>query len=229
MIERVIVLNLPFRRDKKWFIMGHLTTVGVPHSSIDFFSARYGCDYPTVQAVREAAAADGYPFLNDSSDQNYINRKEQNEWAYRWNWCSMLTEIANGNGIVLVLLDDRYLQIKWHHLCNSVGFLQRKHAPFDVMQLGWWLGVNEDIEPDIIEGTMIARGVRTNGDYGTVLSPNGAKRLLKAIEDKPWVGTERTFYHWSKLTDTEGLFHIIFEACKGGLYPWKSNIRDGDE
>ena len=229
MIERVIALNLPFREDRKWFMMGHLSTVGVPISCIEFFPAKYGGDYATVASIKDAAVADGFPFLNRLADDG-IDSKAKNEVAYRWNWCSMLTEIANKNGIVLVLLDDRYLKIKWHHLCGFVGFLLDKYTSFDILQLGWWLGVDEDIEPDIIKGTMIARGVRTNGDFGTVLSPNGAKRLLKAIEDKPWVGTERIFYNWSRLkTGTEGLFHMVYPVCEGGLYRWKSDIRDGGE
>ena len=228
MIKRVIVLNLPFREDRKWFMMGHLSTVGVPPSCIEFFPAKYGGDYATVASIKDAAVADGFPFLNRLADDG-IDSKAKNEVAYRWNWCSMLTEIANKNGIVLVLLDDRYLKIKWDHLCGCVKFLLNNYASSDVLQLGWWLGVNEDIEPDIIEETMIARGVRTNGDYGTVLSPNGAKRLLKAIEDKPWVGTERTFYNWSRLkTGTEGLFHMVYPVCEVELYRWKSDMASTD-
>ena len=143
MIERVVVLNLPFRVDRGWYVRGHLRTIGVPRSRIELFPAKYGLDFENTEAVQAAAAADGFEFLNryPSPDPS-----EQNHWAYIWNWCSILRSIEQGSGFTLVMLDDRILKMSFGRLCECVEFLNQQYPPFHALQLGWWLGVDSDIE-----------------------------------------------------------------------------------
>ena len=60
MIGRVIILNLPFREDRAWFMRGHLMTIGVPRSLIEFFPAKHGLDFESTAKVQAAAVADGF-------------------------------------------------------------------------------------------------------------------------------------------------------------------------
>lgn len=223
MIDRIIVLNLPFRKDRKWFMSGHLRTMGVPHWKINFYPAKYGRDFDSPKAVQDAAAADGFAFMNRYPPNPEFD--ERTHFSYIWNWCSMLKEIADGPDFVLVMLDDRLLKVEWERLKQCVEFLNNDHPPFHCLQLGWWLGLDEDIDVEIIPGTMFGKGARTNGDYATVFSPEGAKRLLGAIEKEPWVGPERMFFQWSRdRLNRVGLFHTLEQICVHAGWAWEENL-----
>ena len=220
MIKRVIVINLPFREDRAWYMRGHLHTMGVPRSVIEFFPAKYGLDFENTAAVQAAAAADGFKFLNrfpssHPSDQNY--------WALIWNWCAILRSIEQGSDFALVLLDDRLLKMDFGRLCHCVKVLNRDYPPFYVLQLGWYLGIDDDIEVERLT-SFLGRGVRSNGDYATVFSPNGARRLLESIEDRPSLGIERIFFQWSRENDKTGLFHTLDQMVEGAPEPWEQNL-----
>ena len=219
MIKRVIIINLPFREDRQWFMRGHLTTIGVPRSLIEFFPAKYGLDFENTAAVQAAAAADGFEFLNRSPSSNLSERSYR---ALIWNYCSVLRSIEKGSDFALVMLDDRLLKMDFERLCHCVKILNRDYPPFHALQLGWWLSIDSDIEVKPISG-FLGWGVRSNGDYATVFSPDGARRMLKSIEEKPWFSIERMFFEWSRSADTTGLFHTLDSMVEPCSEPWGQN------
>ena len=198
---------------------GHLTTIGVPRSRIEFFPAKHGLDFESTAAVQAEAAADGFEFLNRYHSSN---PSERNYWALIWNYCAILRSIEQGSDFALVMLDDRLLKMDFERLCHCVKILNRDYPPFHALQLGWWLSIDSDIEVEPISG-FLGRGVRSNGDYATVYSPDGARRMLKSIEKKPWFSIERMFFEWSRGADTTGLFHTLDSMVEACLEPWDQN------
>ena len=194
-------------------------TIGVPRSLIEFFPAKHGLDFESTAKVQAAAVADGFEFLNRPRSSN---PSERNQWALMWNYCSILRSIEQGSDFALVMLDDRLLKMNFGRLCHCVAVLNRDYPPFHALQLGWWLGIDNDIEVEPISD-FLAKGVRGNGDYATVYSPDGARRLLKSIEDKPWFSIERMFFEWSRIADTTGLFHTLDPMVEHCSEPWGQN------
>ena len=221
MINKIYVLNLPHRQDRRYFMAGHLETVGVREDEVRFFEAKYGKDYESLDAIIDAAISDGFPEFEQDRHQTETTTR----LSYRWNWCRMMREIIKSGQIVLVLLDDRMLKIRWDHLCTTVNRLVHNHGPFDILQVGWsnWLGDNGYVPGQIVDG-FIARGLRSLGDWGTVLSPSGAKKVLsETLETRR--SPEVLFYRWCKADiPTVGFFHCIESQIRSAPIRWGEDI-----
>ena len=208
MIEKVFVLNIPHRTDRRYFMMGHLETKGVPQNQITFFEAKYGKDFDTPGDVTDAAIIDGFPNFENFRDWG-VNRAGR---SYYWNWCRMLREIMQTGEIILILLDDKMLNINWGHLDSCVDWLCKHHSPFRILQVGWATLWKEDygyVPGRILDGGFIAEGVRAHGDYATVLSPEGAQLLFNEIYYKHY-SPEPLFYRLAQADCPHGgLFHLI--------------------
>ena len=203
MIKKVYVLNLAHRTDRKYFMLGHLATVGVPLDLIEIFPAKYGGDYDTLDEIIEDGIADGFPEFEDY--RKYPRQYSPSYFSYLWNWCRMLREIQNTGLITLVLLDDRLLQIDWHTLNNSIKNLM---TGFKLLQIGWW--INQENTPAHIGrqvNELIKEGTHS-GDWATVLSPAGASLLLDAIYRQRH-GPEWYLGRLSTQPIIPGVFHCI--------------------
>ena len=221
MIDNVTVLNLPHRTDRKNFMIGHLETVGVPLHIINFFPAKYGKDYKDSDEIKADMVADGFEFIKHV-DLPY--RTNLGSWCYYWNWLSILREFTNGVRASLLILDDRMLKIDWDTLTETVGLLYRSHAPFRMLQLGWtplWKGQRKRIEP--LSG-LVARGIRSNGDYATVFSNEGAKWMFDALI-ATYKSPEPFFFELSQPgVDNTGFFHMIESQTKNVSLAWGEDL-----
>ena len=223
MIKRVIVINLPFRTDRKFYMMGHLHAVGVPHKIIEFYPANYGRDYVNSQAVKEAAAADGFPFFTKTRAKDIEGR---NGRAYNWTWAQILRDIMQSSDNALVILDDILLKIDWGLLTESVRELIVGHPEFRMLQVGWQTRKRADTKVIYPVSDYIARGIRSYGDYATVLNAEGAKRVLKQMDARPSGCMEGYFFHLSQTDeDTTGLFHMIESKAICCPVRWRQNLR----
>ena len=221
MIDNVTVLNLPHRADRKNFMIGHLETVGVPLHIINFFPARYGQDYENVEELKADMVADGFKFIQHV---DLPSRENLNSWAYYWNWLSILREFMNSARASLLILDDRMLRIDWDTLTDTVGYLYRSHNPFRILQIGWhplWKGERDRIEP--ITG-LIAHGIRSNGDYATVFSNEGAKWMFDQLVTT-YASPEPFFFSLSQPgVDNTGFFHTIESQTKSVTLAWGNDL-----
>ena len=219
MIEKVYVLNLPHRQDRKWFMMGHLETIGVPEHCIEFYPARYWKDYESPDAACDAAIADDLPSFDA------WRHLPRSQIVYHWNWCSILRKIIQFNDICMIQNDDRLLKdIDWKALRNAVSYLVNKHPPFRILQLNWWRHLGDDWSyvPAELVHCEVAKGTRTSGDQIVVVSPEGAKQIFDLIEQNKYV--EMMFRFMSKASyPKEGLFHYI-EPKMGNV-----NLNWGDD
>ena len=220
MIGNVTVLNLPHRTDRKNFMIGHLETVGVPLHIINFFPAKYGKDYENIDTLRADMVADGYDFMKHAE----LNNPNLNVWAYYWNWLSILKGFMDNPRASLLILDDRMLKIDWGTLTETVAFLYRSHPRFLFLQLGWtalWKGERTHIEP--VSG-LAAHGVRSNGDYATVFSNEGAKWMFNELT-MTRKSPEPFFFELSQPgLDNTGMFHMIQSQTKEVGLAWSEDL-----
>ena len=203
-IDRVYVINLAHRLDRRYFMEGHLETIGVPREKIHIFEAKNGNDYESPNAVIKAAIADGFEEF-----KNRNNRKARTQLAYHWNWCKILREIIELNLVALILLDDRMLIVDWNTLSINVRSLRFRQL--DVLQLDYIVHQRDLGNKNIIYESLndnIGKGIGGHGDYGTIVTPSGAQRILDAIFDDQ--DTEGMFFIWKEAhTNPEGLYHFI--------------------
>ena len=224
MTERVIVINLPFREDRRHYMTGHLETVGVPAGCIDFFPAKYGGDYENSRAVQAAAEADGFPFLNRHPNND---PRAKNHNAYNWTWAQILRNITQTAMTALVILDDYLLRVDWSSLCMCTVFLNRTQSEFKILQIGWQnLWEDDNIRIDLVS-SFVARGIRSYGDYATILNAEGAKLILERMEKRPSCNMERHFYNLSRFEKNKtGLFHMVESKAIGSPMKWPQNLSE---
>ena len=131
----------------------------------------------------------------------------------------MLRRVIESKQISLILLDDRMLTIRFMELCGIVHQIIRQDLAFHALQLqaecfdssitlethdDTLIGETRIIEPDNMR---IGEGFGGNGDYATVVSPEGAQRLLDIMAERPFITPERMFYEQSKPYDKSGFYH----------------------
>ena len=133
MIERVYVLNLPHRVDRRYYMMGHLHAMNVYHHALHFFPAKYHGDFDSPDAVRAAAVADGFAAFD-----NERWKEERNKYTiiYHWGYACILRQVVDDNKNALVMIDDRVLRLEFPHLVNIVGVLEKDHPPFYFLSVG---------------------------------------------------------------------------------------------
>lgn len=198
MIRQILIPNLRRREDRKFAMLGHLLSpqINAEEHHIRFFEAHDGQDYDSSESVVQAAVADGFPQFREKFLQYDFNK---NRWATHWTFCACLREIANcpyaaahrGNHDYIVqpyllLIDDMRLLVDFRQLGFVTDMAMRLPAPFQVLQLfsyRWpW-----DTEPMTlgIDG-FLQDGFGGRGDYGTVITPTGAERLLEEHFKDPY-------------------------------------------
>ena len=195
-IKEALILNLKRRLDRRCAMLGHLTTVTIkaPQDRIRFFPANDGRGYEDSQAVIDAAVADGFPQYRKLGEEYDFNKSR---WATDWSWCQVMRYIANppeAEGLrletsiapTLFLFDDMRLKYNFYMMEHMVQMVMERPGPFHALQLhcySWpW-----DPEPENywLDG-FVQEGFGGRGDYGLVLTPEGARRLLDFHFEDPF-------------------------------------------
>ena len=202
MIERVFVLNLPRRLDKKYAMLGSLLTRGVPIDMIEFFPGVDAAEYPDAFAARCAAIADGFKEFEEMNDE-WIQHAAENRddsparlgglcclWAYK----RMIRHIQGTSyNCVLATLDDFILPLHFRELTRLVGLL----SDMKVFQVSSFVtSFNADDPhstvykaPDFpcfhLADRRIHIGACGTGDQCFVLTREGAQQLLDYCKKFP--------------------------------------------
>ena len=223
MIEKVYVLNLPHRHDRRHFMRGHLETIGVPEHCVEFFDAKYGKDYESLDTIIDDAMADGFPdFSKWRGSPHYTPAM----FSYIWNWCRMMRAIETSEKTTLILLDDKMLLIEWERLNSCVGELVKNHN-FQCLQVGWGQFGKRDymyLPGELING-LIRRGTRSFGDYATVLTSQGASFLFDLTYPEAHVA-EWVFWSLSRANSPQpkGFFHFDTSQVADTPINWGQNL-----
>ena len=211
MIDKVIVMNLPERTDRKWFMYGHLATIGVAYPLIEVFPARNASHYTDIADVLADAHSDGFHFF---ADWENARQDEIKHAVIIWNWCAILRRIVDSGHTSLVLLDDRVITARFNELCGLVSICKARPYPFHALQLQHLLcdfnnDESIDNEPLWPQSNDLASGFAGNGDYATVFSPAGARWFLELVAERPFVGLERLFYEQRSTSRTTGFYSYV--------------------
>ena len=235
--NKVHVLNLPYRVDRRYYMMGHLHTIGVDPNIIDFFPAKYHADFDSPEAIIAAAIADGFPEFGSERYEGISKWPHGKfELVCNWNHAAVLRKIIEDDRVALYMLDDYVLKIQFEYLRHVVNHLETNYPPFYLLQLGWWTSPSHEewmmshglvnrpyADEDIING-FIARGIGGCGDWVTVMSPKGAEILLDNIVNPSGSPPEYFFGTLSRPDrDKTGLFHFIKPIVDGVPVNWKED------
>ena len=101
-IRKVHVLNLPHRVDRRYYMMGHLHTIGVETTDIHFFPAKYHADFDSPEAIIAAAIADGFPeFGSERYKGVSLEPHGKFELVAHWGMASMFRQVIEDDEIAL--------------------------------------------------------------------------------------------------------------------------------
>ena len=232
MIDKVYVLNLPHRVDRRYYMMGHLHTIGVPPRRLHFVKAKYHADFNSAAEIREAAIADGFSFFKRPRWQAFNYKYPL---VFTWGYAGILRQIIEDDANALVLLDDRFLEIELRFLAEIVEYLEDNYPPFYMLQLQWWIPAHgpewqmslaikgERYKDDDLVSDLIAKGVGGCGDFANVYSPAGAQFLLDYLDNLRF-NTAGLEWNLVKLlepgTAKTGMFHFIRQMVHGPPVDW---------
>ena len=124
----------------------------------------------------------------------------------------------------LLLLDDIRLSINFYQLEQCVKLIIGRPLPFLALQLfaGRWPW---DEEPDNIWiDSFVQEGFGGRGDLATILTPEGAQRLIDVHFEEPFDVPSSSFYKLSRLGERKTGFYSVREnLARESLYDWSSD------
>ena len=211
MIECVRIPNLKRRQDRRYMALGALSAMGV-RADIRFFDAHDGKLYgDDVARFISDVKADGFNFLDGYDEDEPMNIPAR---CCTWTFSCVFREIAADNRVTLFLIDDFMLTMRWPRLQGIVELLINSH---DMKCLA--LGTREicdkenngQREPRLLRAdSIISRGILGEGEYGLVLTPDGAQTLLDAMASIPYPGSYERLM--ALLPDMPGFFSLVEDA-----------------
>ena len=118
-IDKYIMVTMPSSIKRQWAALGGSVAKGVPENDVIYFEGRDARDYGSnLSYVAQAAAEDGYPFLEQFAvglKSEYIQQSAGNV-ALFWNWARVLKRIAESAETCMVIWDDRIPNVEYRHL-----------------------------------------------------------------------------------------------------------------
>lgn len=189
-------LNLSFREDRKYALLGNYATLNIPREDVHIHTAPYGMDYESVEALCEDAAKDGFPgFLrvSEAPEDNYCHRMGRNSFAYVWGTLKIIREIANSDTPYgYYNQDDCFLTMKYGRypfghtslLENHVQWLSQETGDFMFLQLRWYDGGNPVEKTPVADFDYYNHGVYHTGDSGLVFSNAGAQVFVDYFQER---------------------------------------------
>ena len=173
-IDKVYIFTtLPRAADRALVCFGGLLAKEVPYEKIEIFDGPDHEDFPTKQAIREAAAADGYPgFLEVGGSHMGI--------AQNWAYCQMFDQIRDRGETAIWMHDDNYLRLPFYRYEQIVNQL----PDFTFMALG--SGVSATEWPHFPhQAPLVLKGVPFEmNDQCVIVTSNFAKWLRDLFPDR---------------------------------------------
>ena len=235
-IERVIVHNLPHRLDRKFFMTGHLHTVGVPPSQLEFYPCEYHGDYESAESIIETAVSDGFDEFGNEQFKRWLSAPHAKFMLVRlWMNASVFRKVAASDVNTLVMIDDAVLYIKFSYLSHIVCNLCEDFPPFYCFQITHFINANDEKwmmkkglnnyePPDILNG-FVARGFGGMGNTALVLSPQGASIMLEDLLERACC-TENQPADFMKNRDIKGFFHALEPLASHAPVDWNEDSID---
>ena len=138
MLDRMIGLTIPSRRNRCWFWKGYNMAKGVPADMLSFWEGMIPLDYGNnFERIADAAEADGFPFVRyfQGYENAMILNQHPAQMCQVWSYAQILRHITESDETTLVLWDDRYLGVPFSVIAYAVAELQSQSLPFYLLQL----------------------------------------------------------------------------------------------
>ena len=201
MIEATVLINLKRREDKFFYALGALRALDFPFSKATIenpggrdiirFNAHDGLDYPSLDAIVDAAVADGFPHLVHLGEviARRANGRERTRFASIWSTVSAFRYLIELNKPVLLLLDDMLPTYRWPYrrIERLAAEALRLKPSFRVLQLG--IFYNNFVQTQKYEyeiaTSQFAPGFLSGFNGGYYVAPEGAKFLYDLYVNPP--------------------------------------------
>ena len=201
MIEATVLINLRRRADKYFYALGALRALDFPFVKATMenpggrhiirFNAQDGLDYPSLDAITDAAVADGFPHLVHLAGiiARISKGSERTIFAFNWSIVSALRYVCELKMPVLLLLDDMLPTYRWPYprIKRLVAEALRLKPSFRALQLGIFANnfvQTQKYEYEIVT-SQFAPGFISGFDGGYYLAPEGAKFLYDVYLNPP--------------------------------------------
>ena len=229
-IEATVLINLKRRADKYFYALGALRALDFPFvkatidnpggKHITRFNAHDGLDYPSLDAIVDAAVADGFPHLVHLVDSftKAENGIERTVFASNWSIVSALRYICELDKPVLLLLDDMLPTFRWPYRRIERLAVEALHLrpSFRALQLGIFINnfrQTQEYEYKIAT-SQFAPGFISGFNGGFYLAPEGAQFLYDLYVNPPHkrsiLKIEHVTRHSLKRPEfSEGLWRVV--------------------
>ncbi len=137
LIDEYLVLTMARSIRRHWLMLGNLTSMRVPYKRIKFVVGMDATGYSNMQAVADAAEADGYPFLHQFAvglKSAYVQQSAGNV-ALFWSWAKTLQYIQRSGKTCVLSWDDRFLMLPFDRLEAVIKELVARDEEFYALQL----------------------------------------------------------------------------------------------
>lgn len=191
---KVYVLHVLSSPNRRWAFLGAAAMQQIPQDLIYFAVSPNLTPYDdNISLVTQAAADDGFPFLDNygrGAKSAYV-QQTAGSMGQIWNYCRVYRHIALSGETALISHDDRMLTVPWPTFKATVDALDAK-GEFKLFQTrnrtGEWLTVEQQLQTYNLQDfntddpfNHITTGL--NGFEETmVVTPDGARFILNALE-----------------------------------------------
>ena len=191
-------INLKRRPDRNSAILKAFQEAEVPKEQIRRLEAKDRDVYASPKALAADAIADGFTcFGTDKTRHTKF-------YGYTWSYLRALREIANQSETVLLIEDDKALNIKYQNLQEMLSEI----PDFNIAHLGY-SRIRRQC-PDFSQHWV--KGILASGNSCTIFKPEGARWMLKkCIETFP--------------KTPETVIRDFYMECPGGIYALKHVYR----
>jgi len=115
MIEEVIVLTIERSVERHWAWLAASKLRGIPEDNISYIKGHFGEDFGDMQAIAEAAARDGFGFVEEYAIGTRTEYVQQTPGSVSqiWNYGRILRYIIDSGKTCLVIVDDKMITIQY--------------------------------------------------------------------------------------------------------------------
>ena len=183
-IENAYVLSLNRRQDKRWSWLGAMSAMGTPDYILKVWEGTDGMVYECREHLINEAIENGFDFYQKYYDDPDVPWFPLGDMALRYSLDRFMRHLIERYQCAAIFMDEFAINVPFYYLENAVLHLSETQPNFKGLILRHLYEPSEgDIRtPDPIAiGNSLCRGTYgTCGDWGQVLTPQGAEMLLAA-------------------------------------------------
>ena len=227
-LDAAMFINLARRKDKYWYALGAFHKLDFVKERLIHFVAHDAQDYKTVEDIRSAAVADGFPhFSKMPSDMDL------RQFAWIWSYHSALRHIIELDKTILLLTDDFTPARNWgfNRLNALVGeLIWYDYGPLRILQLGRSTRRGYKRIEEREHTSMAAKGLSGHLDVAVILTKAGAELVLDVYKEEPHLIPEDVYNRIAQRQECpeifQGLWHTLDDLYEHAGLEFGSDLVD---